>query len=201
MVERVDPGVEPPGRVARRLHVELVPTALVAEVDDERTDVTADVEHGDPAPAATSWWPWSWWPWLWSCPASCRRHRVAVVGECRCRGTSTGSRAGRGRTTRPRSRRRRRRACRSGSTSGMVTPAIARSSIVVTSSTSLRPFGNPAASPAMSPSGFGSAVGGMATLSRSMSPGLGPVKFWKPGTTPAGMPVSRMAWRSARSSS
>ena len=35
-------------------------------------------------------------------------------------------------------------------------------------------------------------------FSRSMSAGLLPVKFWKPGTMPAGMPVSRIAARSAR---
>ena len=38
----------------------------------------------------------------------------------------------------------------------------------------------------------------MATFSRSMSAGFGPVKFWKPATIPLGMPVSRIAWRSAR---
>ena len=53
--------------------------------------------------------------------------------------------------------------------------------------------GSRPASPATSPSGFGLAVGGMATLSRSMSALVEPVKFWNPGTTPAGMPVSRIA--------
>ena len=42
-------------------------------------------------------------------------------------------------------------------------------------------------------------VGGMATLSRSSSAWVVPVKFWNPGMRPAGMPVSRMASRSARS--
>ena len=42
-------------------------------------------------------------------------------------------------------------------------------------------------------------VGGMATLSRSMSAWTVPVKVWKyPGMTPVGMPVRRMATRSAR---
>ncbi len=31
-----------------------------------------------------------------------------------------------------------------------------------------------------------------------MSAWTGPVKFWNPGTTPSGMPVSRIAFRSAR---
>ena len=38
----------------------------------------------------------------------------------------------------------------------------------------------------------------MAMFSRSMSACTAPVKFWKPGTMPAGMPVSRIAARSAR---
>ncbi len=41
-------------------------------------------------------------------------------------------------------------------------------------------------------------AGGMAKLSRSMSACTVPVKFWKPGTTPEGIPVMRMAVRSAR---
>ena len=41
----------------------------------------------------------------------------------------------------------------------------------------------------------------MATLRRSRSACVGPVKFWKPGTIPAGIPVSRIATRSARSCS
>ena len=41
--------------------------------------------------------------------------------------------------------------------------------------------------------------GGIATFSRSMSAWVGPVKFWKPGMSPLGMPVSRIASRSARS--
>src|SRR6185295_10274023 len=85
-----------------------------------------------------------------------------------------------------------------GSTSGIVAPATARSSTVTTSSSSRRPFGKPAGSPAISPSTFGAGVGGIARLSRSRSACTGPVKFWKPGTTPAGIPVSRIAARSAR---
>ena len=34
-----------------------------------------------------------------------------------------------------------------------------------------------------------------------MSACVGPVKFWNPGISPAGMPVSRIASRSARSTS
>ena len=41
----------------------------------------------------------------------------------------------------------------------------------------------------------------MATFSRSTSACVDPVKFWKPGMMPAGMPVSRIASRSARSAS
>ena len=39
--------------------------------------------------------------------------------------------------------------------------------------------------------------GGMAMFRRNMSAWVPPVKFWKPGTTPVGMPVSRIATRSA----
>ena len=46
--------------------------------------------------------------------------------------------------------------------------------------------------------GSGLVLGGIATFSRSMVGLVVPVKFWKPGTTPAGMPVSRIAARSAR---
>ena len=42
-------------------------------------------------------------------------------------------------------------------------------------------------------------VGGIARLIRSMSAGVLPVKLWKPGTTPDGMPESRTASRSTRS--
>jgi hypothetical protein len=45
---------------------------------------------------------------------------------------------------------------------------------------------------------LGSVAGGIEVFSRSMSICFGPVKFWKPGMTPAGMPVSRIASRSAR---
>ena len=38
----------------------------------------------------------------------------------------------------------------------------------------------------------------MEVFSRSMSASTGPVKLVNPGTIPAGMPVSRMASRSAR---
>ena len=62
-----------------------------------------------------------------------------------------------------------------GSTRGIVSPAMARSSTVVVSSMTRRPLGNPAASPATSPSTFGLAVGGIATLRRSMSASTGPV--------------------------
>src|SRR5580693_1905411 len=41
-------------------------------------------------------------------------------------------------------------------------------------------------------------VGRIEVFSRSMSASTGPVKFWNPGMMPAGMPVSRMASRSAR---
>ena len=41
-------------------------------------------------------------------------------------------------------------------------------------------------------------AGGTARFSLSMSAGVFPVKFWKPGTIPDGMPVSRIATRSAR---
>jgi hypothetical protein len=46
---------------------------------------------------------------------------------------------------------------------------------------------------------FGSDAGGIAMFSRSMSAGADPVKFWNPGMSPLGMPVSRIAARSARS--
>ena len=46
---------------------------------------------------------------------------------------------------------------------------------------------------------LGLALGGIATLSRSRSACVGPVKFWNPGMIPAGIPVSRIASRSARS--
>ena len=53
------------------------------------------------------------------------------------------------------------------STSGRVTPAIARTSMSITSSPTRRPLGNPAASPPMSPRRFGLFVlGGIAMLSR-----------------------------------
>src|SRR4029077_7142130 len=78
-----------------------------------------------------------------------------------------------------------------GSTSGIVRPATARSSIVTTSSSTRRPFGKPAASPATRPRLFGLDDGGIARFSRSMSDSTGPVKFWKPGTTPAGLPGGR----------
>jgi hypothetical protein len=37
--------VEPAGRVAGRLHLELGPDALIAEPDDDRADIAADVEQ------------------------------------------------------------------------------------------------------------------------------------------------------------
>ena len=53
------------------------------------------------------------------------------------------------------------------STSGRVTPAIARTSMSITSSPTRRPLGNPAASPAMSPRRFRLRVlGGITMLSR-----------------------------------
>ena len=65
-----------------------------------------------------------------------------------------------------------------------------------------RPFGKPAGSPPMSPSvlNFGDdvGVGGIEVFSRSMSAWIGPVKLVKPGMMPGGIPVSRMASRSAR---
>jgi len=48
------------------------------------------------------------------------------------------------------------------------------------------------------PKGDGVADGGNARLSRSSSAWVAPVKFWKPGITPEGTPVSRIATRSAR---
>jgi hypothetical protein len=41
-------------------------------------------------------------------------------------------------------------------------------------------------------------AGGMARLSRNMSACTVPVKFWKPAMMPEGMPVMRIAVRSAR---
>ncbi len=73
--------------------------------------------------------------------------------------------------------------------------------MVVTSSKTLRPLGNPAASMPINPRLLGLCrVGGMAMFSRSMSAWTVPlpVTFWKPGTMPAGIPVSRIASRSAR---
>ena len=46
---------------------------------------------------------------------------------------------------------------------------------------------------------LGSDAGGIAIFSRSMSDGAGPVKFWNPEMSPLGIPVSRIAARSARS--
>ena len=51
-------------------------------------------------------------------------------------------------------------------------PAATRSSMSTTSSPSRRPFGKPALSPPMTPSGFSVSDGGMATLSRSISLGV-----------------------------
>ena len=47
----------------------------------------------------------------------------------------------------------------------------------------------------------GLAVGGIATLRRSMSASVVPVRFWNPGISPSGIPVCRIASRSARSAS
>jgi len=86
-----------------------------------------------------------------------------------------------------------------GSTSGIVAPAIAWSSMVTTSSVIRRPFGYPPRSPPRTPSAFGELVAGIAKFSRSMSAWVVPVKVEKVGdTTPAGIPVSRIASRSAR---
>src|SRR5262249_35651111 len=85
-----------------------------------------------------------------------------------------------------------------GCTKGYVRPAMARSSIVVTSSGKRLPLGNPARSPPTTPHPFGFDVGEIAMFRRSMSPGSAPVKFWNPGTIPDGMPVSKIASRSAR---
>jgi hypothetical protein len=41
-------------------------------------------------------------------------------------------------------------------------------------------------------------VGAIATFSRSRSALVAPLKFWKPGNSPAGTPVSRTASRSGR---
>ena len=45
---------------------------------------------------------------------------------------------------------------------------------------------------------FGLPDGGIAVFRRSMSDRTGPVLFWKPGMIPLGIPVSRIASRSAR---
>ena len=68
-----------------------------------------------------------------------------------------------------------------GSTSGIVTPATARSSIATTSSPIRRPLGNPAASPPRSPVSLGFFDGGIATLSRSMSDSTVPGEVLEPG--------------------
>ena len=81
-----------------------------------------------------------------------------------------------------------------------MTPAIARSSIATTLSATRRPFGNPAASPPSSPKMFGLfvGVGAIEVFSRSMSASTGPVRLVNPVISPAGMPVSKIASRSAR---
>jgi hypothetical protein len=61
--------------------------------------------------------------------------------------------------------------------------------------------GKPAMPPPSTPKTLGLLAGGIATLSRSRSASLGPVKFWKPGISPDGIPVSSTATRSARSAS
>ena len=45
---------------------------------------------------------------------------------------------------------------------------------------------------------FGYDAGGIAMFRRSRSAGVDPVEFWKPATIPDGMPVRRIASRSAR---
>ena len=57
----------------------------------------------------------------------------------------------------------------------MVSPAIARSSTVTTSSSTRRPLGNPAGSPATKPNGLGLDEGGTATFSRRRSACVAPV--------------------------
>ena len=74
---------------------------------------------------------------------------------------------------------------------------MARSSIVTTSSNTRRPFGKPAGSPPIKPRLLGFDVAGMAMFRRRKSAWVGPVKFWNPGTIPGGMPVSKIAARSA----
>src|SRR5215210_6304902 len=54
-------------------------------------------------------------------------------------------------------------------------PATARSAMSMTSSSSLRPFGKPAVSPARTPRRFGVAVGRIERFTRSMSASFGPV--------------------------
>jgi hypothetical protein len=71
--------------------------------------------------------------------------------------------------------------------------------MVATSSNTLRPLGKPARSPPSTPRLLGpDVVGGMAILSRNMSACVFPVKVWKLGTMPAGIPVNRIAAKSAR---
>src|SRR6187549_2694659 len=65
-----------------------------------------------------------------------------------------------------------------GSTSGIVAPATALSSIATMSSKTRRPLGKPAGSPATRPIGLGLVAGGTARLSRNRSAGFLPVKFW-----------------------
>ena len=81
-----------------------------------------------------------------------------------------------------------------GSTSGIVSPATARSSMVTTSSSIRRPFGKPAGVARHQPEG----VRVRRRRDRHVEPEHvrlrpRPVKFWNPGTTPAGIPVSRIA--------
>ena len=77
-----------------------------------------------------------------------------------------------------------------GSTSGTVAPAMARSSMVTTSSVIRRPFGKPAGSPPISPRMLNflelAGVGGIDVFSRSMSAGTLPVKFVNPLMMPDG---------------
>src|SRR5580700_6315087 len=84
------------------------------------------------------------------------------------------------------------------STSGMVAPAMARISMVATSSNTRRPFGNPARSPPRMPFRLGDDAGGIAMLRRNRSAGVEPVLFWNPAMIPDGIPVSRIASRSTR---
>ena len=62
-----------------------------------------------------------------------------------------------------------------GSTSGIVAPAMAFSSMATTSSPRRRPLGKPAASPATRPIGFSFFDAGTATFSRTISACTGPV--------------------------